>query len=206
MANTLETVEWLFSECDVLGDGQLSYSEAVVCWSLLETDEFVLLSLLRGLSAVPDLYGACGNMYAAQYASSQPFLDRELAVFDDRSWTLRARLAIALLEMVASLESTPHGTLYLCDVKGPNFGVVKAGPNHFTAKVVDLDLSWFEGSSNHFDYHRHGRCSSDSECTFVDCYIACSSQGTCSGHVISNNLQVAFYLLCTLSFSLSLSL
>ena len=72
--STLAAVEWLFFECDVLGDGQLSYTEAVVCWQLLETDEFVLLSVLKGVSAVPDLYGTCGNMYAMQYATSDPFL------------------------------------------------------------------------------------------------------------------------------------
>ena len=190
VVNTLETVERVFSECDVLGDGRLSYSEALVCWSLLETDEFVLLSLLRGASAVPDIYGVCGNMYATQFASSQTLLDRELAVLDGRTWSLRARLAISLIEMVASLETTPYGTLYLCDVKGPNFGMVRHhGNSQLTAKAIDLDLSSFETISNRFEHHRQKECLIDSDCSFVDCRIACS-KGTCSGPVISNNLQV----------------
>ena len=192
MGKTVETVERVFSECDVLGDGQLSYSEAVVCWSLLETDEFVLLSLLRGVSAVPDLYGACGNMFASQFATSQPFLQGQLNLLDNRSWTFRARLAIALIEMAASLETTPYGTLYLCDVKGQNFGLVRQPSNNWlTAKTIDLDLSYFKSSSYRFAMHRQKECNSDNDCTYVDCHISCI-KGTCSGAIISNNLQVSF--------------
>ena len=193
VGKTVETVEKVFSECDVLGDDQLSYSEAVLCWSLLETDEFVLLSLLRGVSAVPDLYGACGNMFASQFATSQPFLQGQLKLLDTRSWTFRARLAIALIEMAASLETTPYGTLYLCDVKGQNFGVVRQpGNNWLTAKTIDLDLSYFKSSSSSYRFVMHRqKCNSDNDCTYVDCHISCI-KGTCSGAIISNNLQVSF--------------
>ena len=72
--NTLTVLENIFSECDVLEDGLLTYSEALVCWQLVETEEYVLYSLLKGRSAIPDLYGACGNMYAVQYATAEPYL------------------------------------------------------------------------------------------------------------------------------------
>ena len=191
VSSTLAAVERVFSECDVLGDGQLSYSEAVVCWQLLETDEFIILSVLRGLSAIPDIYGACGIMYAIQYATSQPLLDTLPAVADQRTWQFRARLAIALIEMVHSIETTPYGTLYLCDVKGPNFGIVREpGSSRLIAKTIDLDLSWFEAALIHRRRLKH--CQTDSDCDFVDCRISCNTDThVCSGPVLSGNLQVS---------------
>ena len=72
-----------------------------------------------------DVYGVCGNMYAVQYAAAEPFLGFQGKWSDGRNWNLRARLAIALLEMVEELEETPYGTFYLCDIQEPNFGVVR---------------------------------------------------------------------------------
>ena len=197
MSSTLAAVERVFSECDVLGDGQLSYSEAVVCWQLLETDEFIILSVLRGLSAIPDIYGACGIMYAIQYATSQPLLDTLPAVADQRTWQFRARLAIALIEMVHSIETTPYGTLYLCDVKGPNFGIVRRpGTGELVAKTIDVDMSRFEENMKTSVAHdKNKKCQSDSDCEFVheSCHVVCNkSTGTCSGKLWSNNLQVEF--------------
>ena len=193
MPSTLAAVERLFSECDVLGDGQLSYTEAVVCWQLLETDEFVLLSVLRGVSAIPDLYGTCGNMYAMQYATSDPFLANVPTAVDNRSWQFRAHLAIALIEMVQSLEATPYGTLYLCDVQEPNFGVVhRSGLGELVAKAIDVDISWFEPvMKSSVEFEKDKSCQSGSECDFVSCRVACDkATHTCAGRLWSNNLQV----------------
>ena len=195
MSSTLAAVERVFSECDVLGDGQLSYSEAVVCWQLLETDEFIILSVLRGLSAMPDIYGACGIMYAMQYATSQPFLDRRAVAIDQRTWQFRARLAIALIEMVHSIETTPYGTLYLCDVQESNFGIVRRpGTAKLVAKTIDVDISWFEENmKSSVVYEKNKKCQSDIDCDFVSCRVVCNkSTGTCSGKLWSNNLQVEF--------------
>jgi hypothetical protein len=193
VGRTEETVERVFSECDVLGDGQLSYSEAVVCWSLLETDEFVFLSLLRGLSAVPDLYGACGNMYASQFATSKPLLSYTLTVADNRTWALRAQLAMALIDMVASLENTLYGTLYLCDVQESNFGFVRSGNSQdLVAKTIDLDISWFEsGLKSSVEFERNKSCQLDTDCDFISCHVPCNTTThTCAGRLWSNNLQV----------------
>ena len=193
VASTLTAVERVFAECDVLGDGQLSYTEALVCWSLLETDEFVLLSVLSGVSAIPDVYGACGNMYAMQYATSQPLLAYVPTVADSRTWHFRARLAIALIKMVYSIESTPYGTLYLCDVQEANFGFVeRPGTNELVAKAIDVDISWFEASmKSSVEFEREKECVSDGECDFVSCHVPCSPDThTCAGRLWSNNLQV----------------
>ena len=101
------------------GDGILLLPEATACWELTETDEYMLNMLLKGSSATLDVYGTCGNMYAIQYANAKPFKTRK------RSWNLRARLAIAILELIESIEHTPYGTLYLCDVHEANFGIVR---------------------------------------------------------------------------------
>lgn len=193
--STLAAVERVFSECDVLDDGQLSYHEALICWHLVETDEFILLSLLSGVSAMPDLYGTCGTMYAMQYATSDPFLSRYLpTVADNRSWEFRAHLAIALIEMVHSIEVTPYGTLYLCDVQESNFGVVRrSDTGDLVAKTIDLDISWFERILNSsVAYEKNSSCQSHTDCDMVSCEVGCNmTSHTCSGKLWSNNLQVS---------------
>lgn len=195
VSSALAAVERVFSECDVLDDGQLSYHEALICWQLLETDEFILLSVLSGVSAIPDLYGTCGTMYAMQYATSEPFLSRYLpTVADNRSWEFRAHLAIALIEMVRSIEITPYGTLYLCDVQESNFGVVqKSHTGDLVAKTIDLDISWFESTmKSSVEYEKNKYCQSHIDCDMVSCLVACNTTtNTCSGRLWSNNLQVS---------------
>lgn len=195
MPSTLAAVERVFSECDVLDDGQLSYDEALVCWHLVETDEFILLSVLSGVSAVPDLYGSCGTMYAMQYATSDPFLSRYFpTVADSRSWEFRVRLAIALIEMVRSIEVTPYGTLYICDVQESNFGVVrKLDTEDLVAKAIDLDIAWFERTLNSsVAYEKNNHCHSHLDCDMVSCQVDCNmTSQTCSGRLWSNNLQVS---------------
>ena len=106
------------------GDGILTYWEATTCWQLVTTDEYIFYSLLHNNSAILDVYGTCGNIYAVQYAAAEPFLGFQTSLSDGRSWEFRTKLALALLNMVKALEDTPYGTLYLCDVQEPNFGVV----------------------------------------------------------------------------------
>ena len=117
-------IEEVFSECDVGNDGVLGYDESIPCWQLIETDEYLLYKLLHEKSAMLNVYGVCGNMYAVEYAAAEPFLGFLSSWSDGRDWSLRARLALALLEMIAEFEDTPYGTFYLCDVQEPNFGVV----------------------------------------------------------------------------------
>ena len=116
----------IVAECDVGGDGTLLLPEATACWELMETDEFMLNMLLKGSSATLDVYGTCGNMYAIQYADTEPFMGYKTSLSESRSWNLRARLAIAILGLIESIEHTPYGTLYLCDVQEANFGIVRS--------------------------------------------------------------------------------
>ena len=164
----------------------------MICWSLLETDEFILLSILNGISAMPDIYGTCGNMYAMQYATSQPFLPWHLSIVDNRTWHFRAQLAIALIEMVYSIEITPYGTLYLCDVQESNFGIVSRPDTHeLVAKAIDVDISWFEDSmKSSVEFEKDKKCQF-SDCDFISCHVPCNTlTHTCDGRLWSNNLQV----------------
>ena len=123
-SRTIVVLNEVFSECDVGGDGVLGLYEALTCWQLLDTDEYMLNKLLINSSATLDIYGTCGGMYALQYADATPFMGYKTSLSDNRTWKYRARLAIAILELIESIEDTPYGTLYLCDVQAANFGVV----------------------------------------------------------------------------------
>ena len=115
----------IIAECDVGGDGILLLSEATACWELKETDEYMLNMMLKDSSATLDVYGTCGNMYGIQYADAEPFMGYKTSLSEARSWNLRARLAIAILELIESIEYTPYGTLYQCDIQEANFGLVR---------------------------------------------------------------------------------
>ena len=193
-------IEHIFSECDIGRDGVLNYDEALPCWQLVETDEYTLFSMLQGKSGIPDIYGTCGNMYAVQYANAEPYLGFQTTMSETRPWNLRAKLAIALLDMIESLEHTPYGTLYLCDVQEANFGVVEK-EDRLVAKAIDVDISWFEPAMiSAVAYEKNETCSGHSDCEFVSCRVECI-HSKCSGQLVSNNLMVrmelsSFIMLC----------
>ena len=118
-------LDQIFAECDVGRDGTLLLLEAIVCWELLETDEYMLNMMLKGSSATLDVYGTCGNMYFIEYADAGPFMGYKTSLSETRAWSLRAQLAVAILELIESFEHTPYGTLHLCDVQEANFGIVR---------------------------------------------------------------------------------
>ena len=188
--STINVLEDIFSECDLLEDGILHYNEAITCFQLVETEEYIIYSLLQGIGGVPDLYGACGNMYAIQYAPSEPFLGYETTtVYETRLWNFRARLALGLIGLVESLEDTPFGTLYLCDVQESNFGVVRRDEK-LVAKAIDVDISWFEPAMiSTVEFEKNKTCTSDDDCDIISCQVECNS-GKCSGKLHYNNLQV----------------
>lgn len=186
----LKVIKEVFRECDLLEDGILHYGEAIVCWQLIETGEYMLYSLLQGRIGIPDIYGSCGHMYAVQYAPSEPFLGQDMVLSDPRSWKFRAQLSLALLDMIESIEETPWGTLYLCDVQELNFGVVKRD-GKLVGKAIDVDISWFEDAMISAAKHEIDKsCSSNEDCEFISCLVECdTTAGRCSGKLYSNNLQ-----------------
>ena len=178
-------------ECDSNHTGQLSFAETMYCWHLVDQDELTISLQLQDLDVVPSFYGTCGNLIAMEYAATLP-LDQPL-VEDVRSWGLRARLAIALIEMIEKLENTKYGTLHLCDFKESNFGVVQAD-GAYVAKSIDNDLSVFENSLIEIlRYEKNNSCTTNQDCSYIHCEVQCNSFiGKCSGKLVSNNLQVSF--------------
>ena len=120
----MEGLDEILTECDVENDGIFLSTETLACWEFIESKEYVPYMLLRDSSAMPKVYGTCGNMYGVEYIDAGPYTGCKSCVSDDRTWTFRAELAIALLELIEKLEDTPYGTLHLCDVHEGNFGLV----------------------------------------------------------------------------------
>ena len=182
-------LENLFDQCDWNSDGVLHYPEAVVCWQLVETDEYIFYTVLSGNPAMPKLYGTCGAMYSMEFASNKG-LDQFL--YNTLLWEEKVQLAVALIELAESLHDTPYGTVHLCDVQESNFGFVQEN-GRLVAKAIDMDISFFEKSLvSAISYEKGNSCETDEDCSFISCYSQCTAKG-CSGVLNTNNLQV---LLC----------
>lgn len=123
--HTTQVLNKIFSECDVAQNGVLRLTESLSCWELIQSDEYMLYMLLSDLSAVPKVYGTCGDIYAVEYADAEPFMEYKTSWSETRSWTFRAELALAVMDLIEEFEETPYGTLYLCDIQEANLGIVR---------------------------------------------------------------------------------
>ena len=194
--STREALEKIFSECDLLQDERLTRAEEVqTCWNLVKSPEYVFGILLEGSRGVPNVYGVCGEVYGVEYASTSPFDelgDSGWLWTRTKSWQRRAKLALALLEMIESIEETPYGVLHLCDVKEDNFGLVQTKDGKLIAKAIDINTSWLEtGMNSTFQSGKKKPCKTDHDCSFHHCHSFCNTTtGRCSGILVSSNLQV----------------
>ena len=189
----LKIFEEIAQSCDVDKNGIVVYHEALYCWHLVDNHDYLMSLLLKDNLAIPNLLGFCGPLFVQEYVPSEllhnPGLKKET-----RSWQVRAKLAIAFIEMTELLEHTKYGRLYLCDVKEENFGVfetVADGTLHI--KPIDLDITWFEPSLRAELVHQMPTpCNNDNDCSIVHCLTECDRKSLlCSNKVIySNNLQV----------------
>ena len=162
---TEDLLKEVYSSCDANKDDKLQYNEAMICWQLLKTQEYVIFSLLQDLADVPDMYGSCGLLYSIEFVDPKPFLGLNTIEFDTRSWNIRANMAQALLVMIQTFEHTPYGTLHICELDEHNIGITKK-EGELIAKVIDVDKSWFDDSEQVED---EGNPCVGSECTFVRC-------------------------------------
>ncbi|KAM5305275.1 divergent protein kinase domain 1C isoform 2-T2 [Glossophaga mutica] len=96
-------------------------------WSLVQQEEFVLLSVLQGLSphALPVL-GSCGHFYAVEYLAAGSAHHRALFPLDGAPRG-RARavsdMALSFLDLVRQFDHGFSHRLHLCDVKPENFAI-----------------------------------------------------------------------------------
>ena len=173
------------SECDVGADGILLGIELRHCSKLILPD--LILHTLLNSTSLPEIYGSCGELVAVEYASPE---DMKSGIFDQRPWTKRVELAIALLDYIQRLEHTPYGTLYLCDLQWKNLGVLKGSDGRTIIKSIDNDKSFF-GDAIQRKLNRKRSCAEDHDCRVVGCSVECNlTTHTCSKELSSNNLQV----------------
>ena len=197
---TLQALEEIFSECDLLSDGVLrTRDEVLACWSLVNAFEYVLYLLLKQTGAMPELYGVCGKIFAVEFAPVEFPLGVESMLSEESTWQYRARLAVAFLDMIEALESTPYGPLHLCDVKEENFGSSTTG-GKLVLKALDVHASRFEGGvlasvgKDHASEFivKNKSCESDFDCHRAQCVNKCNhTTGKCSDKLVASNLRVS---------------
>lgn len=182
---SVQVVDRIVSECDVGADGILLEVELRHCSKLILPD--LILHTLLNSTLVPEIHGSCGELVAVEYASPK---DLQANVFDQRPWTKRVELAMALLDYIQRLEYTPYGTLYLCDLQWKNLGVLKGSNGRTIIKSIDNDKSYF-GDIIKRKLNRNKPCVEDHDCRVVGCAVECNmTTHTCSRVLSSNNLQV----------------
>ena len=198
---TEKLLKEVYSSCDANADGKLNYDEAILCWQLLKTQEYVVFSLLENVADVPDLYGSCGLLYGIEFVDPKPLLGLQTIEFDTRSWRVRANLALALLVMIETVEETPYGTFHMCDVDERSVGVVKKD-GRLVTKIINVDRSWFDSDDGLKQIEEDKPCVGP-ECTMVRCMqeqvemracclVTCDTPRCNTKHYFgsTNNLQV----------------
>ena len=186
--------DYLYTQCAGT-DGILSYHEMWYCYALLESDEFLLSILLKGSYCVPKLYGICGHVFGVEYLPVEMLEALPRLVVDERSWVTKAKLGLAILDMVKRLDNTPYGTFYLCDIQFTNFGVLKS-KSSFLVAPIDVDIAWLAPQMKQVMIgESRVNCSKDSDCHFISCLGRCDPiRKKCEPHSYSNNLIVSCLL------------
>ncbi|XP_047622917.1 divergent protein kinase domain 1C isoform X1 [Phacochoerus africanus] len=160
-------------------------------WALLQQEEFVLLSLLRGLSPhAPPVLGSCGHFYAVEHlAAGSP---RHWALFplDGASQGGRGQaravsgVALSFLDMVSHFDHDFSHRLHLCDIKPENFAI----RSDFTVVAIDVDMAFFEPKMREI---LEQNCTGDEDCNFFDCFSKCDLRvHRCGAQRANSNLQV----------------
>ena len=176
-------------ECDYDVNGVVSTQEALSCLEVVTSKEYLMYKVLYPSPGIPNVFGTCGRLYAVE-ALDVGAMEDYLTV-DRRPWSQRAQMALSFLDVIESLENTPYGVAYLCDVREDNFAV-KDGTSVF---IIDLDTVLFqEEASYELDkqFHISDKCSNNADCNdLVSCVTECNkTSGVCQESLLSNNLEV----------------
>lgn len=195
-----DILDYLFNECAGT-DGILTYHEMWYCYALLESDEFLLSVLLRNSYCVPRLYGICGHVFGVEYLPVEMLEALPRVMVDERSWVTKAKLGLAMLDMVKRLDETPYGTFYLCDIQFTNFGVLKSKSSILIAPI-DVDIAWLAPQMKQVMIgESRVNCSTDKDCHFISCVGRCSpTRKKCEPHLYSNNLIVGCLIIFPVIF------
>ena len=186
-----DAFDYLYSEC-ASTNHNLSYHKMWYCYTLLESEEFLVSVLLKQSYYLPKLYGTCGNVFGVEYLPVEMLESLPRLIYDERSWLTKAKLGLAMLEMVKHLDHTPYGTFYLCDIKFTNFGVLQSKSDMIVAPI-DVDMAYLPSQMKQV-MEENTNCSSDLDCHFKACLGKCNQvRKKCEPHSYSNNLIVSCF-------------
>ena len=105
-------------------------------WSLVQDEEYVFTRLAEKLDLFPALYGTCGGLYVVEELESlvegSGLFEKELSF---GSFSKRATVAMAVLDLLEELETVFDEPIHLCDIKPSHFGISDKG----RVKFLDLD-------------------------------------------------------------------
>jgi len=154
-------------------------------WSLTQQSEYVQLQYFNKNKHLPQVLGTCGHFYAVEYAPSGLLDPIFFDVTTSTNWRKRAHLALGVLDVLSSFEKDFPEPLYMCDIKGGQFGVARDG----TVKVIDVDTVFLRSElEKQFDR----TCTGHADCDFFDCQAWCDlTTQQCQKKILNNNLQVS---------------
>ncbi|XP_037365565.1 divergent protein kinase domain 1C [Talpa occidentalis] len=174
--------------------GQRRRGQLASLWALVQQEEFVLFSLLQGLSrhALPVL-GSCGHFYAVEYLAAGSPHHRALFPLDQAAGAPRggrgqakavSDMALSFLDMVSHFDNDFSHRLHLCDVKPENFAI----RSDLTVVAIDVDMAFFEPKMREI---LEQNCTGDEDCNFFDCFSKCDLRvNKCGAQRVNSNLQV----------------
>ena len=154
-------------------------------WTLSLDPEFVYSQLFKEFDVFPEVYGTCGGLFFVE--KLEPLdLPYFLQSLDFGGWVARAKLALAILDLVEELDTMFDFPLHLCDVKSEHFGISGSG----RVKYLDGDNVYLKPVADR-TVGDGSPCSRDSDCHLFDCTGRCDlDENKCSGPVRNSNLQV----------------
>uniref|UniRef100_A0A8B9YGY9 Divergent protein kinase domain 1C n=1 Tax=Bos mutus grunniens TaxID=30521 RepID=A0A8B9YGY9_BOSMU len=186
----LEPAEGGLSRLELVRRGPPRRGQLASLWALLQQEEFVLLSLLRGRSPhAPPVLGSCGHFYAVEHlAAGSPGHRALFPLGPDGGRRGQARavsgVALSFLDMVRHFDHDFAHRLHLCDVKPENFAI----RSDFTVVAIDVDMAFFEPKMREI---LEQNCTRDEDCNFFDCFSKCDLRAhRCGAQRANSNLQV----------------
>ncbi|RVE44260.1 hypothetical protein evm_011103 [Chilo suppressalis] len=168
--------------------GLSRYIEKENAWSLLQSNEYLALTLYEKYDIFPKLFGSCGTIYAVQKLNTVTGFWLSMTFSDSRDdWQRRVRISLMILDYLLLLEERLPEPLHLCDIRLNNFGVT----DDFK-KVMYLDLDSVHPASVANSFTGNGaKCMKHSDCDHFDCRSFCNLiTFKCQFGVVNNNLQM----------------
>ncbi|XP_045463671.1 divergent protein kinase domain 1C [Harmonia axyridis] len=155
--------------------------------TLVQDNEFLVLSFFHGNDVFPRLIGTCGSHYATEYVEPLQVTSSLMALTDNvEEWIQRLQMAAQILELLKKLETDFQEPIHLCDIQLHHFGTHKEDES---LRYMDLSKIYPKSIINRL--FRNLTCQSDEDCEFYDCRSKCNRfSKTCAQGVTNNNFQV----------------